>query len=129
MKTCLISYGFFILPQVLVLDSSCVNIKSMKCLYVWHSKLEALFKENEDCIKITLFHRLPVPILISGGDSQFEVSCLPNDERVSYAGPAINNQVSYILEMVIWLFEPNPIVGVKMVVNKCMNECNICEEY
>jgi hypothetical protein len=62
-------------------------------------KMEALFKEKEDCIKITLFHRLPVPILISGGDSQFEVSCLPNDERVSYAGPAINQQSSFFLTL------------------------------
>jgi hypothetical protein len=79
-----------------------VSILKHEMLYVWHSKMQALFKEKEDCIKITLFHRLPVPILISGGDSQFEVSCLPNDERVSYAGPAINNQVSYIIDIVIW---------------------------
>ncbi len=85
-----------------------MSILKHEMLYVWHSKHGGLFskRKKEDCIKITLFHRLPLPILISGGDSQFEVSCLPNDERVSYAGPAINK--SSFLHSRYGDLKPNP---------------------
>jgi hypothetical protein len=36
----------FIFRQVLVLDSSCVNIKSMKCLYVWQLKIGGSFQRE-----------------------------------------------------------------------------------
>jgi hypothetical protein len=37
--------------------------------------------------KLTLLKRLPVPHLISGGDSQFDIGCLPKEESTLYAGP------------------------------------------